>query len=262
MNGILAIYRKEMGHYFVSPIAYIVAGVFLVIAGFFFNLILADVMQGAMQAEMQSMQFGRPPEFDVPAIVMRSFFGLLGTITLFIAPILTISSYSEERSRGTIELLMTAPLRDYEIVLGKFLATLSLFFLMLLPTILYQVAMYLTSDPRPLWRLMFTGYLGILLLGGGLIAIGSFISSLTENQIIAGTVTFGISLVLFVIDAAGQRLYTWTGDVIRYLSILKHYEDFTRGVIDSSNLVFYFSLMAFFVFLTLRSIDSLRWRRA
>jgi ABC-2 type transport system permease protein len=262
MRGLLAIYRKEMGHYFVSPIAYIVAGVFLVIAGFFFNVMLEGAMRYAMEMEMQSMRFGRPAEFDIPGEVMRSFFGLLGTITLFMAPMLTISSYAEERGRGTMELLMTAPLRDAEIVLGKFFATLSLFALMLLPTMLYQLAMYLASDPRPPWRLMFTGYLGILLLGGAVIAIGSFVSSLTENQIIAGTVTFGVSLFLYVIDVSVRGSFSKLGDVLQYMSILRHFDDFTRGVIDSSNLVFFISMIAFCVFLTLRSIDSLRWRRA
>jgi ABC-2 type transport system permease protein len=262
MRGLLAIYRKEMGHYFVSPIAYIVAGVFLVIAGFFFNLILAGAIEYSMQAEMQGMRFGRPPEIDVPSEVMRGFFSLLGTIALFMAPMLTISTYAEERGRGTMELLMTAPLRDAQIVLGKFLATVSLFALMLLPTVLYNVAMFLASDPRPRWRLMWIGYLGILLLGSSVIAIGSFISSLTENQIIAGTVTFGISLLLYVIDASVRSSYSRVADVVQYLSILRHFEDFTKGVIDVGHLVFYISLITFCVFLTLRSIDSLRWRRA
>jgi ABC-2 type transport system permease protein len=262
MRGLLAIYRKEMGHYFVSPIAYIVAGVFLVIAGFFFNLMLGSVIEYAMRMEMQAMRFGRPPEFDAPGEVMRSFFGLLGTVTLFMAPMLTISSYAEERSRGTMELLMTSPLRDAQIVLGKFFGTISLFALMLLPTALYQVAMYLASDPRPRWRLMLVGYLGILLLGGVVIAIGSFVSSLTENQIIAGVVTFGVSLLLYVVDATAQGSFTRFGEVVQYLSILRHYEDFTRGVVDSSHLVYYFTAIAFCVFLTLRSIESLRWRRA
>jgi ABC-2 type transport system permease protein len=262
MRGLLAIYRKEMSHYFVSPIAYAVGAVFLVVSGFFFNLILGDVMQGAMEAEMQSLRFGRSADFDVPGIVMRSFFSLLGTITLFVAPMLTVSTYAEERSRGTMELLMTSPLRDISIVLGKFFATLTLFALLLAPTALYQTAMYLASDPRPRWRLMLVGYLGVLLLGGVVIAIGSFVSSLTENQIIAGVVTFGVSLVLWVIDVTVRGSFTRTGEIIQHLSILRHFEDFTRGVLDTSHLVFYLSMMIFGIFLTLRSIDSLRWRRA
>jgi ABC-2 type transport system permease protein len=262
MRGFVAVFRKEMGHYFVSPIAYIVATVFLVLAGFFFNVILSNVLLQSQQMSMQSMRFGGAADFDVPGTVLRYFLGLLGTVSLFLVPMLTIGVYAEEKSRGTMELLMTSPLRDAGIVLGKFAASLTLYLLLLVPTLLYVGTMFWKSDPRPPWRLLLAGYLGLMLLGAVLLAIGSFLSSLTESQVIAGVSTFGVSLLLWVMDAAASGSSSNWSAVLQYLSIVQHFQDFTRGIIDVSHIVFFLSAAAFGVFLTLRSIDSLRWRRA
>jgi ABC-2 type transport system permease protein len=261
MRSLYAIYRKEMGHYFVSPIAYIFIGLFLILTAFFFNVILAEVIKQSFQMEMQGMRFGGPSDFDVPAAVMRSFFGLLSTLVLFFTPILTMGVYAEERKRGTMELLMTSPVSELEIVLGKYLASLSLFALMLLPTASYMIFMVLRSDPRPPWSMLAAGYAGVLLLGGSLLALGSFVSSLTENQLIAAVVTFAASLFIWVLDI-GRNSDSGAGAVLQYLSVIRHYEDFTRGVIDTSGLIYYGSFIALFVFLTVRSVDSMRWRRA
>jgi ABC-2 type transport system permease protein len=261
MGSLYAIYRKEMGHYFVSPIAYIFIGLFLILTAFFFNVILAEVIKQTFQMEMQGMRFGAPTDFDAPAAVMRSFFGLLSTLVLFFTPILTMGVYAEERKRGTMELLMTSPVSELEIVLGKYLASLSLFALMLLPTASYMIFMCLHSDPRPPWSMLAAGYAGVLLLGGSLLALGSFVSSLTENQLIAAVVTFAASLFIWVLDI-GRSTDSGASAVLQYLSVIRHYEDFTRGVIDTSSLIYYGSFIALFVFLTVRSVDSMRWRRA
>ena len=158
MRNLYAIYRKEMRHYFVSPVAYVCIGLFLLISAFFFNFFLSAVIQQSFQMEMQSMQFGMPPQFDVPGQVMRAFLGLLSTLILFITPFLTMGVFAEERKRGTMELLMTSPISEIQIVLGKFLASLSLFAVMLLPTAGYLVYMYLHSEPLPPWRMLLAGY--------------------------------------------------------------------------------------------------------
>jgi ABC-2 type transport system permease protein len=261
MQSFYAIYRKEMGHYFVSPIAYIFIGIFLFLSAWFFNFFLSATIQQSFTMEMRGMQFGMPPEIDVPGQVMRGFFGLLSTLVLFFTPILTMGVYAEERKRGTMELLMTSPVTETQIVLGKFLASLSLFVLMLLPTASYVIFMCLRSDPMPPWRMVFAGYAGVLLLGGSLLALGTFISSLTENQLIAAVLTFAAFLFVWVLDL-GSNATGGIGAVIQYLSVIRHYEDFTRGVIDTSALIYYFSFIALFIFLTVRSIDSMRWRRA
>jgi ABC-2 type transport system permease protein len=261
MKSLYAIYRKELGHYFVSPIAYIFIGLFLLLSAWFFNAILTVIIKNSFQMEMQGMQFGVPAQVDVPGEVMRSFFGILSTLILFFTPILTMSVYAEERKRGTMELLMTSPVTETQIVLGKFFASLTLFIVMLLPTASYLVFMYLRSDPMPQWRLLLAGYAGVLLLGGSLLALGSFISSLTENQLIAAVVTFAAFLFVWVLDL-GSNGSGPLASAVQYLSVIRHYDDFTRGVIDTSALVYYFSFIALFVFLTVRSIDSMRWRRA
>lgn len=262
MRSLYAVYRKEMGHYFVSPIAYVVVGVFLFLGAFFFNRILAVLIQESFSAEMQAMRFGVPPDIDVPSQVMRSFFGLLSSLILFLTPILTMGVYAEERKRGTMELLMTSPITDLEIVLGKFLASLSLFILMLLPTAGFLVFMYLHSDPVPPWRLILGGYLGVVLLGASLLALGSLVSSLTENQLISAVLTFAVFLILWVLDFGGRGTGSAAGQVLEYLSVIRHYDDFTRGIVDTSGLIYYGSFILLCVFLTVRSLDSMRWRRA
>jgi ABC-2 type transport system permease protein len=262
LRSFYAVYRKEMGHYFVSPIAYVLVGVFLLLSAFFFDRILTIMIQNALEQEMQSMRFGMPPQIDVPSIVMRNFFGLLSTLILFFTPILTMGVYAEERKRGTMELLMTSPISDLEIVLGKFLASLSLFAIMLLPTASYLVFMYFRSDPMPSWKLLAAGYLGVILLGGSVLSLGSFLSSLTENQLIAAVLTFGATLILWVLDFGGSGAGTVLGQVLQYLSVIRHYDDFTRGIIDTSALVYYGSFIFLCIFLTVRSLESMRWRRA
>src|SRR5579862_4057693 len=152
MRGLYAIYRKEMGNYFVSPIAYVVVGVFLILCGFFFDRILSYFIENSQS--------------DVPSAVMRSFFDLFSSLVLFLTPMLTMGVYSEERKRGTMELLMTSPVTETQIVLGKFLASLSLLAIMLLPTASYLAYMNFHSDPVMPWRLLWAGYLGMLLFGG------------------------------------------------------------------------------------------------
>lgn len=262
MKGIYPIFRKEMSLYFVSPVAYVATGVFLIITGLFFQTLLDLIIQQSLRAAMQAVRFGGPVEIDVPGVVTREFFGVMATILLFIMPMLTMGVYAEERKRGTMELLVTSPITDLELVLGKFLASLTLLLVMLLPTALQFAILFRSSDPAPPWRLVLAGYIGVLLLGSALIALGSFLSSLTENQIIASVTTFGLFLVLWVLDASVRNSSSKLAEALQYLSVLRHYDDFTRGVVDTSNLIFYASLIVLGLFLTLRSLDSMRWRRA
>lgn len=262
MGSIYAIYRKEMGNYFVSPIAYAVVGLFLILCGFFFNLYLSDAVRASMEAAMQGAQFGMPPQFDVPSEVIRAFLGVLALFLLFFMPMLTMGVYSDERRRGTMELLMTSPITEFQIVLGKFLASLTLFAIMLVPTALYVSYMCFHSQPRPPWMLILAGYLGAMLLGASLLAIGSFISSLTESQLIAVVLSFGAILILWVLDFAVRGSDSVSGQVLQYISVIHHYDDFTHGVIDTSSLIYYVSVPVLFLFLTVRSVDSIRWRRA
>jgi ABC-2 type transport system permease protein len=263
MKGLYAVYRKEMSHYFVSPIAYIVAGVFLFLTGFFFTRVLAYFIEQSFEMGMQSMQFGGAGmNFDVPSRTITTFFGILSSILLFLTPMLTMGVYAEERKRGTIELLMTSPITDAQIVLGKFFGSLTLLIIMLAPTAAYAVFTFLHSEPAPPWKVLLCAYLGALLLGSVLLALGSLFSSLTENQLIAAVLTFGAFLILWVIDFGSRNTTSGIGAVVQYLSVVRHYDDFTRGVLDTANVVFYLSLIVLAIFLTIRSLDSMRWRRA
>jgi gliding motility-associated transport system permease protein len=262
VRSLWAIYRREMQHYFVSPIAYVVGGVFLGVAGFFFNGILTFMMQQAMRMGFQAAQMGGAPPLDVPGMVVQNFFAVLGSLTLFLVPMLTMGVYAEEKKRGTIELLMTSPIRDWSIVLGKFFATLSVFALLLVPTLAYQAFLFHFSDPAPTWKILLAGYAGVLLLAAALISLGEFLSSLTENQIVAAVLTFGVFLILWVLDLGAQSTSGGIGALLKQLSLVRRYNDFTLGVMDLASMIYFVSFAIFMVFLTLRSLDSMRWRRA
>ena len=261
MKGMYAVYRKEMGHYFVSPVAYIIVAVFLILTAYFFNRLMVLIIQQAFEAGIED-QFGGGGAIDVPSLVMRNFFGVLSTLLLFLTPMLTMSVYAEERRRGTMELLMTSPVTDLEIVLGKFFASLTLLAIMLFPTAIGFAYMLGHSEPGAPWRVLGSEYLGVLLLGGALLALGSFFSSVTESQLIAAVLSFGAILLLWVLDFGSQAGSSAWASGLEYLSVFRHYDDFTRGVIDTSNVIFYLSFIFLGVFLTVRSVDSMRWRRA
>src|SRR5215471_20482775 len=259
MKRMLAIYRRELGNYFVTPVAYIVVGLFLLITGYLFYSILSFLIQQEAMAQMQRMG---PQAMDVPGQAIRAFFDNMSFIMLFLLPMLTMGIYAEDRKRGTMELLMTSPVTEFQIVMAKFLAALTLFAAIVAPTLLYLLYMSMYTEPGVPWRLVFTGYLGILLIGSVLLAIGSFISSLTESQIIAAVATFAVFLLLWVIDFAVRNSTSTMGELLQYLSILRHFDDFPKGVIDTTGVVFYLSFAGLGFFLTLRAIDSMRWRRA
>ncbi len=263
MRNIIAIYRRELGSYFASPIAYIVIGVFLSITGLLFYFgIFSQIITQVMQYRMQAMQQGQSGDIDVPSILIQQLMGFAATVSLFMIPMLTMGSYAEEKKRGTMEMLMTSPITELEIVLGKYLAGLTVFSIMMAPTIIYHLFIAKYSDPSFPWRIMGASYLGILLLGSVLVAIGTFISSLTENQIVAAVVTFAIALFLWIINSLTSNAGTVTGKILNYFSVIKHYQDFTSGMIDTTSLVFYVTLTILALFLTWLSLNSMRWRRA
>jgi len=258
MRNILAIVERELRSYFNSPIAYVVLTIFILLSGIFFRLYLAGVMQMAMMAQMQAQQLG-PRPIDMPGEISRGLLQTLSVILLFLMPMLTMGLFSEEKKRGTIELLLTAPLTDLQVVLGKFFAGMAFFTILLLSTWIPNGLLYMFSSPAS--KPLLIAYLGLFLYGLAIIAIGLFISTLTENQIIAGIVTFGTLMVLWMVDVVAQNAESpTTKGVLSYFSILGHLEDFSKGVLSSSNVIFYVSLTLMALFLTYRSIDSLRWR--
>jgi len=258
MRNILAIVERELRAYFSSPIAYVVLTIFVFLSGIFFRSILAQVMQMALVSQMQAQQLG-PRPMDMPGIISRGFLSTMSVILLFIMPMLTMGLFSEEKKRGTIELLLTAPITDLQVVLGKFLAAGVFYAILLLSTWIPTGVLYLYGSPAS--GPILTAYLGLLLYGLTIVAVGLFISTLTENQIIAAVLSFGAIMVLWLVDVVASNAESPTSKaLLTYLSILSHLDDFMKGVLSTSNVIFYLSLMLVALFLTYRSIDSLRWR--
>lgn len=259
MRNIFAIVERELRAYFNSPIAYVVLTIFVFLSGLFFRTILAQVMQMGFISSMRSAQGGPATPIDMPGMISRGFLSTMSVILLFMIPMITMGLFSEEKKRGTIELLLTAPLTDLQVVLGKFFAAGAFFLIMMVSTWIPMAALYLYGSPAS--GPILTAYLGLILYGLAIIAVGLFISTLTENQIVAAVLSFGAIMVLWLVDVLANNAESATSKaVLTYLSILSHLDDFLKGVLSTSHIIFYVSLMFTALFLTYRSVDSLRWR--
>jgi ABC-2 type transport system permease protein len=255
MQNILAIWQREIKAYFVSPIAYVVLTVFLFLCGFFFYGILTAVVQNTMmQAQMgQGVQ-----PVDVPGIVSRSFFGTTSVVLLFMIPMLTMGLFAEEKKRGTIELLLTTPVGNFQAMMGKYLASLTFLVIMFLASGVTISALFVYGQPE--WKPIMGGFLGLFLYGAALLAVGLFISTLTENQVVAVVITFGVILVLWLIESFAVGAQGMAKDVLSYLSVIGHLDDFIKGVIDTSHVIFYVTFAFVGLFLAYRSLESMRWK--
>jgi ABC-2 type transport system permease protein len=246
MSNTLAIARKELRSYFASPIGFVMIGLFAIVYGYFY----AAIMQFFFDQTRQMM--GQAPT-DVNEQFIRPLFSNVQVILLFILPLITMRTYAEEKRSGTIELLLTSPITDFEIVAGKFLGAMGLIMAMLAVTLPHIAVLFAFGHPE--WKPIVTTYLGFVLMSACFVAVGLFISSITRNQIIAGTATFVVFLMLWVLD--------WMGEgkpLLEYLSITRHFDDFARGVIDTKHLVYYLSVIVFGLVLTMRSVETERWR--
>ena len=253
LRNILALAEKELRSYFASPIAYIIIGLFALLFGWFFYMYLTFFVRQSEQ--MMGMGGGN---MNINQQMIRGVLQNSAVIILFVMPMITMRTYSEEKRSGTIELLLTSPVTDFQIIMGKFLGAMGLYVAMLLVTVLYMAILFWYGSPE--WRPVAAGYLGLLLMGGCFIAVGLLISSLTRNQIVAGVLTFAVFLMLWVINWIGEMSGPRTREIVSYLSITEHFDDFARGVIDTKHLVYYLSFITFGLFLTAKSVDSERWR--
>jgi len=254
MRNVLIIWRKEMRSYFASPIAYLLLTMFALIFGFFFWVALEQFIVFGMESQMRGESF----PMNLNEMIIRPLLSNTSVIGLFFIPMITMRLFAEEKRSGTIELLATSPIRDVEIVIGKWLAAVTLYACMLLFTALNFAFLFHYGNPD--WKPLAIGYLGLLLQAGGLLAIGTFISTLTKNQIIAGAATFGVCLLLWILSwVSGFETATWA-QVLSYMSVITHFESFAKGVIDSKDAIFYVTLIFMGLFFTARSMESLRWR--
>ncbi len=255
MGNILAIAQKELRSYFSSPIAYIVIGLWALLYGYFF----AAILHFFVQQSLQMSQFGQGPQsMNVNQQMIRPLLQNVLILILFLMPMVTMRAYSEEKRSGTIELLLTSPITDWQIILGKFFGAMALYAVMLAVTLIHLGLLFVYGHPE--WKPILTAYIGLLLMGGCFISVGLFISSLTKNQIVAAMVTFAVFLLLWVITWIGSAAGPQAEKIAQYLSIVDHYDDFGKGVIDTTHLIYYVSFITFGLFLTAKSVDSERWR--
>jgi ABC-2 type transport system permease protein len=246
--------RKELSGYFVSPVAYILLTMFGLIFGFFFWNSLGYFVIAGMEMQMRGQSF----PMNLNEQIIRPLLANVSVVGLFFIPMITMRLFAEEKRTGTIELLATSPVQDLAIIIGKWLAAMLLYSCLLLLTTLNFAFLFKYGNPD--WKPLAVGYLGLLLQAGALLAIGTFISTLTKNQIIAGAVTFGACLLLWVLGwVSGYETATWAR-VLSYMSLFTHFESFGRGVLDTKDAVFYLTVTFLGLFFTARSMESLRWR--
>ncbi len=253
MRNFYPIYRKELAAYFNSSIAYIVIAVFLIFSGIWFYA-------QTINFYVTSMQYAGNPnmQLNLTEQVVSNIIWLMSFFTIFVVPGLTMRLYSEEKKLGTMELLFTYPVKDIEVVMGKSLACFTVFAVMLGFTLLYPVILVLYGQPEigPL----ITGYVGILVLGFAFIMLGGFLSSLTENQIVAYILGAGALMLLWVLRYFGDFFALKVGEVLSHISTSAYVNNFSTGVLNSKDFIFYADFSIFFIFLTLRSLESKKWR--
>jgi ABC-2 type transport system permease protein len=238
MRNTLVIAWKETRTYFTTPMAYIVALVFLALTGYFF---VSDILGTSL-----------------PEASIRGFVAPITFIMVLMAPVLTMRLLAEEQKLGTMELLLTSPVRDWEIVVGKFLSSFIFYLVALALTLYYVLLLYWFGKPDS--GPILAGYLGMILYGAATLSVGLLASSFSGNQIVGAVVGFGILLILTVIDQASNLVSGTASTVVEQVSITFHFEDFTRGVIDLQSVIYYISVTVLFLFLAVRSLESRRWR--
>ncbi|HVY94809.1 MAG TPA: ABC transporter permease [Bryobacteraceae bacterium] len=254
MRNILTICGKEVRAYFSSPIAYLLMGMFGLITGFMFYSATVYFINAGTQQQMT----GQSSPMSINDYVIAPLLGNAGVIGLFLIPLISMRLFAEEKRSGTIELLLTSPVSDWEIILGKWLGAMCMY-LAVIGISAINIAM-LFAWGTPDWRPILTGFLGLILQGATVLAIGTFISTTTRNQIIAGGVTFAVCLMLWVLSWVSNYSDSAFGKAVAYCSILVHFEPFSKGIIDTKDVIFYVSAIFLGLFFTARSLESLRWR--
>lgn len=248
------IFKKEMRLYFTSPVAWVIMAVFVFLAGLFFYSMFGYYTRMSMQAAMNPMGGG----LNVTDGVLRPLFSNFFIILLLMMPLVTMRLFAEEQRSGTLELLLTYPVRDGAVLLGKYLAALTLYAIMIALTLLYPAMLWYFAPLE--WGAVLTGYVGLLLLGATYIAVGVFASSLTENQIVASLVSFGILLTFWVGGWLADFADPTLARVLQHLSLPEHNESFAKGVLETKDVIFYLDFTLLSLFLALRSLEARRWK--
>lgn len=251
---------RELKSMFTSWRAYIVIAVFMILIGIFFSNLMFFYSNASTQFA-RSAKRGKmeaPSRLNVNDIVIKNIFGNINVVLLFIIPALTMRLLSQERKKGTVELLLTSPISEIQIILGKFLAALSTVFILLLSTLLIPLFLYAYTDPD--WGPVLTSYLGLILLAASFVSVGIFCSSLTRNQIIAMILTFGVLLFFYIVNQFAGSASGHLKTFLEYCSLIKHLEGFTKGLISIKDIIYYLSFTFLALFGTHQVMLSRRWR--
>ncbi len=250
-----SVYLKELSIYFSSPIFYVIASIFICISGIFFYNAMVYVSLLATKIAQYQVETG----VDMNEILLRPVFSDMSMLIVFIVPIISMRLYAEESSLGTIELLFTYPLSDLSVLVAKYLAGLTVLFCILAITSVLMALMAVIAVPD--WGVVFSSYIGLVLMGGAILSLGVFASSLTKNQIIAAALTLGLVMGFWVIGwFAGAVPNTAMSEFLQEISLISHLSRFLKGMVTIKDIVFYVCFSAFFLSLTLRILDSHRWR--
>lgn len=258
MKNFYLIFKKELRSYFLSPIAYVVIAIFLILTGYFFYNIFASFSMVSFESRTNPLLAKQYNLLNITESVVRPLFGNMSIIMLLMMPMLTMRLLSEEKKSGTIELLLSYPVKDTEIIMGKFFSAVVIFAVMLGLTIPCFILLTILGEPE--WGVIASGFVGILLMGSAFIALGLWASSLTENQIIAAAISFGSLLIFWMMGYSVNFTGPDLGSVIAYVSFLPHLYNFAKGVIDTEDMVYYIVFSLFCLFLTMRTLESKRWR--
>jgi ABC-2 type transport system permease protein len=256
MRNVMAIAGKELRAYFHSPIAYLVMTVWSLLCGYLFYVYTQAYAAASIRREMSgaSVPFPTINEFIIRSMLQ----GFLMVVLLFLIPLITMRLYSEEKKSGTIELLLTSPVSDLQIILGKYVGALALYATLIALVFLYFGLLFIYGNPDA--KPLLANVLGLFLYGGALLALGMWISTFTKNQIIAGVVAMVLFIILFVLNWPSQITFNSFTQVLSYLSLGSHLDNFAKGVIDLPDVVYYLSAIVLGLFLTARSVDALKGR--
>jgi ABC-2 type transport system permease protein len=255
MKGFMAVFGKEVYAFLASPIFYVCAFIFLGLSGYFFYSNTAIFAIASFQT-MQNPYLAQ--QLNLSNMVITPTFGYMTIIMLILIPLMSMRLFSEEKRSGTVELLFTYPIRDMAVVMGKYLSTVFMFAIMVAGTLPFMFLLTYVGNPD--WDMIGSAYIGIMLLAGAFISFGMFASSLTENQIISAVISFGGLFMFWIVEWATAFTEGWVNKVFDYLSIMSHFDNLSRGLIDSRDVTYYLLFIVFFLFCTLRYLDSKKWR--
>jgi len=238
MKNIITLSRRELASYFLSPLAYVIMTAFLIFSGYFFYTTL---------------------RYMADASVIREILGLLGFISMIISTMITMRLLAEEKRSGTLETLMTAPVTETEVVVAKYISALIFFLALIAPTIAYVILLDIWGNPD--YGTIISGYVGLVCMTGVFLSIGLWVSSLTSNQIVAVIITFVILLIGWVVGYAGDFFtQEYIKNIFKFVGFMNHFDSFGKGLIDTRDIIYCLSMIVFFLFLTVRTLESRRWR--